>query len=164
MRIDSFKDMYVAELQKLLSVEVQLADMLLRLAGAAAHPSLKRALIHHHAETETQALRVMTILKKHEADEIAHIDQAMQALIAETVNMILMLKGDELCDAGLLASAQKIEHYEIAAYGSAAALAGQLDLRDEQKMLHMSLEEEREFDAVLTRLAKGEVNRNALAA
>jgi ferritin-like metal-binding protein YciE len=164
MRIDSFKDMYVAELQKLLSVEVQLADMLLRLAGAAAHPSLKRALIHHHAETETQALRVMTILKKHEADETDHIDQAMQALIAETVKMILMLKGDELCDAGLLASAQKIEHYEIAAYGSAAALAGQLELRDEQKMLHMSLEEEREFDAVLTRLAKGEVNRNALAA
>ena len=164
MQIDSFKDMYVAELQKLLSVEVQLADMLLRLASAAAHPSLKRALIHHHAETETQALRVMTILKKHEADETDHIDQAMQALIAETVKMILMLKGDELCDAGLLASAQKIEHYEIAAYGSAAALAGQLELRDEQKMLHMSLEEEREFDAVLTRLAKGEVNRYALAA
>jgi ferritin-like metal-binding protein YciE len=77
---------------------------------------------------------------------------------------ILMLKGDELRDAGLLASAQKIEHYEIAAYGTAAALAGQLDLRDEQKMLHMNLEEEREFDAVLTRLAKGEVNRIALAA
>jgi ferritin-like metal-binding protein YciE len=107
---------------------------------------------------------VITILKKHGADEIAHIDQAMQALIAETMKMMLMLKGDELRDAGLLASAQKIEHYEIAAYGTAAALAGQLNLRDEQKMLHMSLEEEREFDAVLTRLAKGEVNRNALAA
>lgn len=65
---------------------------------------------------------------------------------------------------GLIASAQKIEHYEIAAYGTAAALAGQLDLRDEQNMLHMSLEEEREFDAVLTRLAKGEINRDALAA
>jgi ferritin-like metal-binding protein YciE len=164
MRIDSFKDMYLAELQKLLSVEVQLADMLPRVAGAAAHPSLKRALIHHGTETETQALRVMTILKKHDADEIAHIDQAMQALIAETMKTILMLKGDELRDAGLLASAQKIAHHEIAAYGTAAALAGQLDLRDEQKMLHMNLEEEREFDAVLTRLAKGEVNRIALAA
>jgi ferritin-like metal-binding protein YciE len=80
------------------------------------------------------------------------------------MKMMLMLKGDELRDAGLLASAQKIERYEIAAYGTAAALAGQLNLRDEQKMLHMSLEEEREFDAVLTRLTKGEVNRNALAA
>ena len=164
MRIESFEDMYVAELQKLLSVEVQLADMLLRMAGAAAHPLLKRALIHHGTETETQALRVMTILKKHDADEIAHIDQAMQALIAETMKTILMLKGDELRDASLLASAQKIEHYEIAVYGTAAALAGQLDLRDEQKMLHMNLEEEREFDALLTRLAKGEVNRIALSA
>ena len=107
MRIDSFKDMYLAELQELLSVEVQLADMLLRMAGAAAHTSLKRALIHHRAETETQALRVITVLKKHGADEIAHIDQAMEALIAETMKMMLMLKGDELRDAGLLASARR---------------------------------------------------------
>ena len=107
MRIDSFEDMYLAELQELLSVEVQLADMLLRMAGAAAHTSLKRALIHHRAETETQALRVITVLKKHGADEIAHIDQAMQALIAETMKMMLMLKGDELRDAGLLASARR---------------------------------------------------------
>jgi ferritin-like metal-binding protein YciE len=78
--------------------------------------------------------------------------------------MMLLLRSDDLRDAGLIASAQKIDHYEIAAYGTAAALAGQLDLRDEQNMLHMSLEEEREFDAVLTRLAKGEINRDALAA
>ena len=82
--------------------------MLLRMADAAAHPSRKRALIHHCAETETQALRVITILKKHDADEIAHIDQAMQALIAETMKMMLMLKGDELRDAGLLASASPL--------------------------------------------------------
>lgn len=162
--ITSFKDMYLAELQELLSVEVQLADALLRMAGTATHPSLKRALIHHRAETETEALRIMTILKTHRADETAHIDQAMQALIAETMKMMMMLRSDDLRDAGLIASAQKIEHYEIAAYGTAAALAGQLDLRDEQKMLHMSLEEEREFDAVLTHLAKGEINRDTFAA
>jgi len=162
--ITSFRDMYLAELQELLSVEVQLADALLRMAGAATHPSLKRALIHHRAETETEALRLISILKKHGAADIAHIDQAMQALIAETMKMMMMLPGDDLRDAALIASAQKIEHYEIAAYGTAAALAGQLNLRDEQDLLHMSLEEERQFDAILTRLAKGEINRNALAA
>jgi ferritin-like metal-binding protein YciE len=94
----------------------------------------------------------------------ARIDQAMQALITETKKMITMLKADDLRDAGLIASAQKIEHYEIAAYGTAAALAGQLGLRDEQKMLHMSLEEERQVDGLLTELAKREVNRQALAA
>jgi ferritin-like metal-binding protein YciE len=75
-----------------------------------------------------------------------------------------MLAGDDLRDAGLIASAQKLEHYEIAAYGTAAALAGQLDLRDEQKMLHRSLDEERQVDALLTRIAKREVNPDALAA
>jgi len=164
MQINSFKDLYLAELQELLSVEIQLADALLRMAGVATHPSLKRALIHHRAETETAALRVMTIVKKHGADETAHIDQAMQALIVETLKMMMLLQSDDLRDAGLIASAQKIEHYKIAAYGTAAALAGQLNLRDEQDLLHMSLEDERKFDAVLTGLAKGEINRDALVA
>jgi ferritin-like metal-binding protein YciE len=159
MQINSFKDMYLAELQELLSVEVQLADAFLRMAGAATHPSLKRALIHHRAETETEALRIMTVLKTHDADETAHVDQAMQALIAETRKM-MTLRNDGLRDAAIIASVQKIEHYEIAAYGTAAALAGQLDLRDEQKMLYTSLEEGRHFDAVLTALAKREINRD----
>jgi ferritin-like metal-binding protein YciE len=78
--------------------------------------------------------------------------------------MVSLLKGDDLRDAGLIASVQKIEHYEIAAYGTAAALAGQLNLRDDQRMLHENLEEERKTDALLTKLAKGEVNQAALAA
>ena len=164
MEIRSFKDMFLAELQELVSVEEQLADMLLRMAGAATHPPLKRALIHHRAETETQTARLETILVKHGADPSAHVDQAMQALIVETMKMFALLATDNLRDAGLIASAQKIEHYEIAAYGTAAALAGQLNLRDEQKMLHLSLEEERRFDVLLTELAKREINRDALAA
>ena len=164
MEIGSFKDMFVAELQELASVEGQLADALLRMAGAASHPALKRLLVYHRAETETQRERLMTILEKHGADPVAHVDQAMQALVTETMKMLAMLKTDDLRDAGLIASAQKIEHYEIAAYGTAAALAGQLDLRDEQKMLHLSLQEEKRVDVLLTKLAKGEVNPDALAA
>jgi ferritin-like metal-binding protein YciE len=75
-----------------------------------------------------------------------------------------MLNGNELRDAGLIASAQKLEHYEIAAYGTVAALAGQLDLRNDQRMLHESLEEKKQADVRLTKLAKGEVNPEALAA
>jgi ferritin-like metal-binding protein YciE len=107
---------------------------------------------------------LVTILRKHGASATAHTDQAMQALVTETKKMLTILKADDLRDAGLIASAQKLEHYEIAAYGTAAALAGQLDLRDEQKMLHLSLEEERRADAMLTHLAKREVNPDALAA
>jgi len=164
MEISNFKDMYLAELQELVSVEGQLSDALLRMAGAASHPALKRALVHHRAETETQRERLLTILEKHGASPTAHTDQAMQALITETKKMLTILMDDDLRDAGLIASAQKLEHYEIAAYGTAAALAGQLDLRDEQKMLHRSLEEEKQVDALLTQLAKREVNPDAVAA
>ena len=164
MEISNFKDMYLAELQELVSVEGQLADALLRIAAAASHPALKRLLLHHRAETEIQNERLVTILRKHGASATAHTDQAMQALVTETKKMLTILKADDLRDAGLIASAQKLEHYEIAAYGTAAALAGQLDLRDEQKMLHLSLEAARRGDAKLTQLAKREVNPDALAA
>src|SRR5207237_6578308 len=62
MEISNFKNMFLAELQEIASVEDQLADALLRMAAAASHPALKRALIHHRAETETQKLRLETIL------------------------------------------------------------------------------------------------------
>jgi ferritin-like metal-binding protein YciE len=164
MEINNFRDMFIAELQELLSVETQLADALLRMAGAASHPALKDLLLRHRTETETQKRRLASILEKHGADPAAHTDQAMQALVSETKKMLAMVVGDDLRDAGLIASVQKLEHYEIAAYGTAAALAGQLDLRDEQKMLHLSLEEERLTDERLTQLAKREVNPDALAA
>ena len=164
MQITNFKDMYIAELQELVSMEKQLADALLQMANVTSHPSLKKALMQHREQTEIQGQRLESILQKHGADARAHSDQAMQALVNETKKMLAMLKGNELRDAGLIASAQKLEHYEIAAYGTAAALAGQLDLRDDQQALHDSLEEEKKADALLTQLAKDEVNRDAIAA
>jgi ferritin-like metal-binding protein YciE len=164
MEINSFRDMYIAELQELVSVEEQLTETLLRMALVASHPALKDTLTRHHEETQTQKDRLKAILRKHRADAKAHTDQAMQALVHETEKMLAMLKGNDLRDAGLIASAQKLEHYEIAAYGTAAALAGQLDLRDDQRMLHESLDQEKKADLALTQLAKREVNRDALAA
>jgi ferritin-like metal-binding protein YciE len=164
MEIKNFKEMYIAELQELVSMETQLGQALTRMAEIASHPSLKDAFEQHHRETIAQEQRLRSILQKHSADREAHTDQAMQALIGETAKMITILQGQDLRDAGLLASAQKLEHYEIAAYGSAAALAGQLDLRDDQRMLHDSLEEEKRTDLLLTALAKGEINQDALAA
>ena len=164
MHISTFKDLYVAELQELASVEDQLADALLTMSEMASHPALKRALIGHCENTLAQRERLIAILQKHGADPKAHTDQAMQALIKETEKMFTILQSQDLRDAGLIASAQKLKHYEIAAYGTAAALAGQLDLRDEQRTLHDRMEEEKEMDVQLSQLAKGEVNQDALAA
>ena len=88
MEISNFKDMYLAELQELVSVEGQLADALLRMAAAASHPALKRLLLHHRAETEIQNERLVTILRKHGASVTAHTDQAMQSLVTETKKML----------------------------------------------------------------------------
>ena len=162
MQITSFKDLYITELQELTSLEGQLVDALQRMAKAASHSSLKNALKHHREQTQAQKQRLESILKKHGANSRAHTDQAMQALKNETEKMIAMVKGDDLRDAALIASAQKVEHYEIAAYGVVASLAGQLDLRDDQRLLHESLEEEKEADAELTKLAKSEVNQAAV--
>jgi len=164
MEITGFKDMYIAELQELASVEGQLDLALLRMADLASHASLKNALIHHREQTLLQRQRLESILKKHRANPRAHTDQAMQALINEAEKMASMVKGDGLRDAAIIASAQKIEHYEIAAYGTAAALAGQLDLRDDQQTLHQILGEEKAADTTLTELAKREVNQAAVTA
>jgi ferritin-like metal-binding protein YciE len=159
MQINSFKDMYVAELQELFSMEGQIADALDRMIEVASHSSLKSVLSHHRNKAQVQRQRLESILEKHAANPWAHTDQAMQTLVIETAKMVSMLNDSNLRDAGLIASVQKLEHYEIAAYGTAAALAGQLDLRDEQRMLHESLEEEKEADVLLSKLAKGEVNK-----
>jgi ferritin-like metal-binding protein YciE len=164
MQIKNFKDMYIAELQELANMESQIDIALKRLADASSHPSLKRELLRHRGETKEQSKRLQSILQNHGAKLRAHTDQAMEGLVNETEKMHSLLEGDALRDAGLIASAQKLEHYEIAAYGTAAALAGQLDLRDDQRVLHDSLEEERKADAALTKLAKGEVNQDAVAA
>jgi ferritin-like metal-binding protein YciE len=144
-------------------VEAQLAELLRGMAHVASNPELRSALTNHWQETRSQKYRLEPLLRKHGADPKAHVDQSMQALVNEVQKMASMLAGN-LRYAGLIASAQKLEHYEIAAYGTAAALAGQLNQRDEQKILHVTLEEEKAADVLLTKLAKGEINRAAVAA
>jgi ferritin-like metal-binding protein YciE len=164
VELTSFKDLYLAELQELANAEAQLAEPLARVAEVASHPALKKALNHHSEETLVQQKRVEVILRKHEAELHAHTDQAMQALLSEVGKMASMLRVNELRDAGLIGSLQRLKHYEIAAYGTAAALAGQLGLREDQVLLHQALEEEKRFDAQLTQLAKRKLNQDALSA
>ena len=163
MRIKTFEEFYVAELQELASVENQLGELLLEMAEVASSPALKDALAKQREQALVHQERLETLLSRHRA-KAEHTDQAMQALAHETRKMAEIVEGNELRDAALIASAQKLGHYEIAAYGTAAALAGQLNLRDDQKALHQTLEEKKKADAALTQLAKGEVNPGASSA
>lgn len=161
MSITSFQDMYLAELQELASVEAQLSAALATMAEKASTPALKEAFTSHKEETETHAKRLFGLLEGHKVDGETHFDESMERLIQESMKMADMVEDDTVRDAGLIASAQKLAHYQIAAYGTAAALAGQLGFEDDQKILHETLEEEKKADQTLTELAKSEVNPKA---
>ncbi len=163
MHIKKFRDMYLAELQELHSAEKQLGVTLRHMAQAATNSRLAEALTRHCREAEVQKERLEVLLQR-QGSSPRHTDKAMQALIVEAQRMALLLSSNVLRDAGLIASVQKLEHYEIAAYGNVAALAGQLGLREDQKILHQSLDEERLFDTELTQIAKDEINPEAAAA
>ena len=104
MEISKFKDMYLAELQELMSMEDQLGGALLRMADAASHSALKSAFVDHRAQTELQKQRLESVLQKHGANPRAHTDQAMQSLVNETEKMLAILNGNDLRDAGLRSS------------------------------------------------------------
>jgi ferritin-like metal-binding protein YciE len=164
MQITNFKDLYIAELQEMRRFEWQLGEAFVRMAEAASNPTLKSVLMDQGERSLAQEQRLWSMLCRHDANPPAHSDQAMQALVGEAEKMLSMVKANDLRDAAMIASAQKIGHFQIAAYGTTAALAGQLELRDEQRLLHQSLEEEKVADEALTQLAIGEVNRDAVAA
>jgi ferritin-like metal-binding protein YciE len=164
VELTNLKDTYISELQELVSAAGQLAEPLARMAEVASHPALKQALTRHSEETLVQKKRVESILRQHDADLEAHTDQAMRALVVEAKKMLMMLRGNELRDAGLTSSVQRLLHYEIAAFGTVAAFAGQLGLREDQRLLHRSLAEAKRLDDTLTSFAKRTLNPYALSA
>jgi ferritin-like metal-binding protein YciE len=160
----SLEELYVAELQELASSTGLFAEPLVLVAEVASDPGLKRTL-NDYSETELlHKKRIEAFLRSRGAEPAAHTDQAMQALLTELAKMSAMLRRDEIRDAGLIGSLQRLGHHQIAAFGTAAALAGQLELQEEQKLLRQALEKEKQFDVLLTQLAERKVNRQARSA
>jgi ferritin-like metal-binding protein YciE len=161
MTINSLRDLYIAELQEIRSVEGQLVEALPRMADVAGHPELKQGIQTHLEETRAQQSHVEEILRRHNAEPREHVDQAMQAMLQETEKWANMVQDRDLRDAGLIASAQRVEHYEIAVYGSLATWAKQLGLKDDLQALLAILEEEKRTDERLSALAKRMINPDA---
>ncbi len=163
MNVDNFREMYIAELQELRSVEAQLVEALPKMADMASHPELKQAIQTHLEETRWQQSQLDEILRRHGVDPREHVDQAMHAMLKEAEKWAGMVPDQDLRDAGLIASAQRVEHYEIAVYGSLATWAKQLGLDEDLPALLDILEEEKRTDDKLTTLAKNVVNPDAAA-
>ena len=162
MTVTSLRDLYIAKLQEIRSVEGQLIEALPRMVDVAGHAELKQGIQTHLEETRAQQARVEEILRRHKAEPREHVDQAMQAMLQEAKKWANMVQDRDLRDAGIIASAQRVEHYEIAVYGSLATWAKQLGLEDDLQALLAILEEER-TDERLSRLGKRVVNPDAVA-
>lgn len=161
MDIDTLKRLYVAELQEARSVEAQLCGALPKMVERASTQALRQALDDHLAETRAHLEKMDAILKGHAAEPRAHRDQSMQTILAEAEKWIGMVDDPACRDAALIASIQRVEHYEIAVYGTLTAWARQLGLEEDAERLHGILGEEKAADDTLTQLAKWGVNPQA---
>ncbi len=164
MKIDGFQDLYIAELQEARSFEEMLTRALAKMADLASTDRLKTAFKEHQDETRSQLERVEALLKKHGADRNGHADQSMQSLIGEADRMAGMMAKGPLRDVALIASAQRVEHYEMAVYGTLATYAEALGHSDDTQILSAILQEEEDADDLLSDLAEGVVNPSALEA
>ena len=150
---DTLKDVYFAE-KKILAT-------LPKMAKAAQHPDLKAAFEKHHGETEGQIERLEKVF-----DEIDHKPQgktcdAIVGIAKEGQEIMDDYKGMPAHDAGLLAAAQAVEHYEMSRYGTLRTWAEELGYSKSVKLLQQTLDEERATDLALTKLAKAVVNLDA---
>lgn len=161
MKLNTLRDLYVEQLQDLYSAETQLVEALPKMAKAATHPQLQAAFQQHLAETQQQVQRLEQVFQRLGQKPGGHTCKAMQGLIAEGQEMIKM-KGDPAAiDAGLIAAAQRVEHYEIAGYGCVRTYAQQLGDQQNMALLQQTLDEEGMTDKKLTAIAEQVVNIEA---
>ncbi|HYD18109.1 MAG TPA: ferritin-like domain-containing protein [Patescibacteria group bacterium] len=163
MNVKSFEDLFIMELSDVYSAEKQLTKALKKMSKAASDEMLAEAFMMHLEETEGQVARIEELAKK-EGLTLKRIKcEAMEGLIAEGQEAIDEVEEGPLLDVALIMAAQKVEHYEIAAYGSLVELSKLLGYADAEELLNETLEEEKATDVKLTEIAVGSVNEQAEA-
>jgi ferritin-like metal-binding protein YciE len=150
---DAIKDMY--------SAENQLVEALPKMAEAAESSELKKAFKKHLAQTKRQAERLETIMKQMKTEPGSKECKAMKGLVEEGEEIIKHFEEGPVRDAGLIMAAQKVEHYEIASYGTLCEMAERLGLDKINSSLGIILQEEKDTDETLTEIAI-EVNEEAI--
>lgn len=161
MKTDSLKDLLVDELRDTLSAENQIARALPKMAEAAHSPQLKAAFEEHLKQTRQHVDRLKQVFEKlGKAARSKHCD-GMEGLLSEGKDLMDEDIEPEVLDAALIGAAQKVEHYEIAAYGTMRTYANVLGLKDVADLLQQTLDEEGDTDKKLTKLAEGGINVEA---
>ncbi len=160
-KIRTFEDLFVDELKDLYNAEQQLTRALPKMAKAASTPELKKAFESHLEETKQQVQRLEQVFEEIGTPAKGKTCQAMKGLIEEGSELLGEGMENEVLDAGLIGAAQRVEHYEIAAYGTARTMAEALGHKKAVKLLDQTLKEEKAADEKLTRIAESVVNVRA---
>jgi ferritin-like metal-binding protein YciE len=153
--LDTLKDIYFAEKQILRALP--------KMAKAASSDKLRAAFEKHYGETEGQVERLEQVFEMIEKPARGKTCEAIQGILDEGKEIMDEYKGSEALDAGMLAAAQAVEHYEISRYGTLKQWAQQLGMKDAVRLLDQTLQEEKKTDETLTSLAEAAVNVAAAA-
>lgn len=161
MKLNTIEDLFHHELKDLYSAENQLVKALPKMAKAASNEELKAGFEEHLEQTKGHVERLDQIADMIGKKLGGHKCKAMEGLVEEGAELISEDAEDSVRDAGLIGAAQRVEHYEIAGYGTAIALANTLGQREAASLLQKTLQEEKATDAKLTKLAETRVNAAA---
>lgn len=162
MKIETLEQAFIHELSDIYSGEKQLAKALPRFSKAATNEQLSESFLTHQAETETQIERIDQIVELLEIKLNRIKCKAMEGLIEEGVEILKEIEEGPVRDAMLIAAGQKVEHYEIATYGTLVELAKKLGYDEAAEILQLTLDEEKATDEKLNTLAIEEVNDEAV--
>ncbi len=161
IKLNSLRDLLLEELRDLYNAEQQLIEALPKMADAAKTIDLKSAFKHHLEQTKQHASRLEHMFAGIREKASGETCEAMKGLIKEG-EQIIKAQGDaDVRDAGLIGAAQRVEHYEMAGYGTARTLARRLGENEIASVLQQTLNEESEADKKLTSIAESQVNMGA---
>ena len=161
MEMETLKDLYVEELKDLYSAENQIIKALPKMIKAASHEDLKQAFTRHLKETEIHAQRLEEVCDELGVSPKGKKCIGMEGLLKEGSELIKEKPEPDVLDAGLIAAAQHVEHYEMAGYGCVRTYARQLGYENQAQLLQTTLDEEGNTDKVLTEIAESSINIDA---
>lgn len=162
MKIKTLEDFFAHELADIYNAEKQLTKALPKMAKAASNPALVNAFESHLKETEGQIERLERVFEVCDLKQHREKCEATEGLVEEAKEIISDTEEGPVRDAALIASAQKVEHYEIATYGTLCAIAEKLGYTEAQRLLDQTLSQEKAADSKLNELALGNINTEAL--
>jgi ferritin-like metal-binding protein YciE len=160
MKIETMQDLYMDELRDLYDAEQQIIKALPEMIEAATSEDLKEALTEHLNVTKTQATRLEKIFEEMGEEPEGEKCKGMKGVLTEGSDLVGKVEDGNVRDAAIIASAQRVEHYEMAGYGAARTFADLLGENTASELLQQTLDEEKEADEKLTELA-GEINVSA---